>query len=305
MPTQDTQYRTARGAAEQEGLTATGGRNTTVALYEVRDLTERISLYAPYFVFFGIIDRRAKVYVDAEPDWILEAGESIVVSPLQAVSVDVPEADAARCVVIHLEPNQVETIAERTNPSPRPSSTAKSTQDSERAYSSVARTDSLHRLMQMIPTFFRQDASNRDVLIDLSVKQILVLLLQSSAQSLLVDGFSRQTPEGGIAAAVQYIQEHLHRHISIDELLEEACMSKSSFYRHFGNEFDVSPLEYITHQRVVRAREMLADPQNTVTEVCHALGFNSTSYFIDMFKEHEGVTPKQYQLQVTESNGRA
>lgn len=77
-------------------------------------------------------------------------------------------------------------------------------------------------------------------------------------------------------------------------------MSKSSFYRHFSEEFDMSPLEYITRERVARARELLADPENTVTNVSHALGFSSTSHFIDMFKEHEGRTPKQYQLEVTE-----
>jgi AraC-like DNA-binding protein len=115
-----------------------------------------------------------------------------------------------------------------------------------------------------------------------------------------VGDFPRNTSTGGLAAAVQYIQDNLDRHISIDELVEEACMSKSSFYRHFSDEFDMSPLEYITRERVVRARELLADPDNTVTSVSHALGFSSTSHFIDMFKEHEGVTPKQYQLDLDE-----
>jgi AraC-like DNA-binding protein len=63
----------------------------------------------------------------------------------------------------------------------------------------------------------------------------------------------------------------------------------------------MSPLEFITQERIVRARELLSDPDNTVTSVSHALGFSSTSHFIDMFKEHEGMTPKQYQLDTTES----
>jgi AraC-like DNA-binding protein len=62
----------------------------------------------------------------------------------------------------------------------------------------------------------------------------------------------------------------------------------------------MSPLEYISRERVVRARELLSDEKNTVTSVSHALGFSSTSHFIDMFKEHEGMTPKQYQLEVLE-----
>lgn len=78
-------------------------------------------------------------------------------------------------------------------------------------------------------------------------------------------------------------------------------MSKSSFYRHFSDEFDLSPLEYITKQRIARAREMLATSDQTVTAVGQRLGFSSTSYFIETFKEHEGRTPKQYQLEQAEA----
>jgi AraC-like DNA-binding protein len=124
--------------------------------------------------------------------------------------------------------------------------------------------------------------------------------LQTRSRPLLVGEFSRHSSTGGLAAAVQYIQDNLDRHISIDELVEEACMSKSTFYRHFSDEFEMSPLEYITRERIVRARELLADPENTVTSVSHDLGFSSTSHFIDTFKEHQGLTPKQYQLEVTD-----
>ena len=76
-------------------------------------------------------------------------------------------------------------------------------------------------------------------------------------------------------------------------------MSKSSLYCHFSDELDMSPLESITRARVARARQLLAAPDNTVTSLSHALGSTSTSHFIDMFKEHEGITPKQYQLERT------
>jgi AraC-like DNA-binding protein len=139
------------------------------------------------------------------------------------------------------------------------------------------------------------------VLVDLSVQQLVVQLLSSDARPLLTNGVSRHSVEGGIAAAVRYIQGHLDRHISIDELVDVACMSKSSFYRHFNDEFDMSPLEYITQQRVDRARSLLSDATNTVADVSHALGFSSTSYFIDMFRDHVGTTPKQYQLEAVEN----
>lgn len=300
MPVNDTQSRIGRGPLRQGKHEASGGRNATVSLFELRPSADRVSLDAPYLLYCGVVNSRIAVYDDGELVRFIEAGESLVVPPLQSLSAGGAEVDdgPTRCVVLRVDSKSVQSVLDRVSegPSAGPSEEA---ERNEQPFCSLDRKDGIHRLMRMIELLLRRSPPNRDLLLDLNVEQLIIFLLQSPARPLLLNGFSRQTAEGGIAAAVQYIQEHLNRHISIDELVEEACMSKSSFYRHFGDEFNMSPLEYITRQRIARAREKLSDPKTTVTSVCHALGFSSTSYFIDMFKEYEGVTPKQYQLQVT------
>ncbi len=275
-----------------------GGDDARLSFYAVEESARGVSLRAPHLTYYGLVDGTARVDVEGEENLAIEAGESLVVPPLQTITVDFPTAheDPARYVVLRIDRSQVHSILDRVA-SDVPSGTA--VQEGARddhAYFHVAENEGIARVLNMVAYLFREDPPNRDRLIDLNAMELLIQMLQTASRPLLVGELPRNTSAGGLAAAVQYIQDNLDRHISIDELVEEACMSKSSFYRHFSDEFEMSPLEYITRERVVRARELLADSDNTVTNVSHALGFSSTSHFIDMFKEHEGVTPKQYQM---------
>ena len=275
-----------------------GGDDARLSFYAVEESARGVSLRAPHLTYYGLVDGTARVDVEGEEGLAVEAGESLVVPPLQTITVDFPAAheDPARYVMLRIDRSQVRSILDRVA-SDVPSGPA--VQDGGRddpAYFHVPENEGIARVLNMVAYLFREDPPNRDRLIDLNAMELLIQMLQTASRPLLVGELPRNTSAGGLAAAVQYIQDNLDRHISIDELVEEACMSKSSFYRHFSDEFEMSPLEYITRERVVRARELLADSDNTVTNVSHALGFSSTSHFIDMFKEHEGVTPKQYQM---------
>ncbi len=295
-----TQYRKGSQSLV-EHRSGVGGNDNRLSFYVVEEIVHQTSLRAPHLTYYGFIRGRADIEV-AGDDFTATPGESLVVPPLQTITVDFPEADEnpVRYVVLKIDREKVHAILDQITETPLQDGAVRGWKGEEQTYFRIEEVEGILRVLGMIEYLFREHPPNRDRLIDLNAMELIIQMLETSSQPLLVGEFQRDTSAGGLAAAVQYIQDNLDRHISIDELVEEACMSKSSFYRHFNEEFDMSPLEYITRERVVRARELLANPENTVTSVSHSLGFSSTSHFIDMFKEHEGVTPKQYQLEVTD-----
>lgn len=98
---------------------------------------------------------------------------------------------------------------------------------------------------------------------------------------------------------VEYIQEHLTEDISVDFLTEHLYMSKASLYRYFRKNFNTTPRNFINHERLKQARELMQyDPNKSVHDISVEVGFNHTSYFIKVFKDFYGVTPKQFQMQL-------
>jgi AraC-like DNA-binding protein len=68
-------------------------------------------------------------------------------------------------------------------------------------------------------------------------------------------------------------------------------MSKPSFFRSFKNELGTSPVEFMNSERIALAKKYLRDPMVSVGEAAYKSGFNNISYFVQVFKKHENMTP--------------
>ena len=65
----------------------------------------------------------------------------------------------------------------------------------------------------------------------------------------------------------------------------------SAFKAHYGT----SLLHYINICRLQHACEMIANKENSITDIAYACGFQSVRSFNRIFKEEIGCTPKEYQ----------
>ncbi|PYS86426.1 MAG: AraC family transcriptional regulator [Acidobacteria bacterium] len=92
-----------------------------------------------------------------------------------------------------------------------------------------------------------------------------------------------------------FIDENFGSNIDLDKIADEACFSKFHFARLFRSIYGSTPHQYLTHVRIERSKEYLADGQ-TVAFVCYKVGFDSLSSFTGLFKRRTGLTPRQYQV---------
>jgi len=93
---------------------------------------------------------------------------------------------------------------------------------------------------------------------------------------------------------VQFIRSNLNEKITLQDLVNEACMSKTSFYRYFKREVGISPNDFIIQERIKKAKILLKDTSIQVNQVGYESGFDDSNYFIRAFKKQEGLTPKQF-----------
>ena len=95
-----------------------------------------------------------------------------------------------------------------------------------------------------------------------------------------------------------YIHDNIEDDISIDDLSRVANISKYHLIRMFRSQFGMTPHKYILNHRINRVREALRQG-NSPTRVAYEFGFYDASHMNRHFKRAYGVTPKQYQSQLT------
>ena len=234
--------------------------------------------------FLGVATGHATVRVGAESAILLRADTSLIARP----GASMTREGSAPILALEIAPGALTTLTDQLSKEAAiPALSADTTH--RRLDNPPALQHCLHTLSALAATA----SSYQSPLLDLTANQLLVLLLQSDARPFLEP--SRPDGPPGLTDAVRYARRHLHRPLSIDELAKRACMSRSTFHRHFRTTFGVPPLQYVIRLRIEHARTLLHDPTRTVTDVSLDLGFSSVSHFIDTFKRHTGTTPKAYQ----------
>lgn len=97
--------------------------------------------------------------------------------------------------------------------------------------------------------------------------------------------------------AFNYMRRNCARNLSINDIAAHcdvcATQLKKAFAKHTGN----GVMHFFMQLKIEKSKQLLAQ-QNTVSEVADALSFSSQSYFSYVFKQFEGISPKEYQKTV-------
>lgn len=82
--------------------------------------------------------------------------------------------------------------------------------------------------------------------------------------------------------------------LGVDDLARAAGLSRAHFSREFRRTFGVAPHAYLLTRRLERAAAMLRTTDNSVAEICIAVGLSSVGSFTTSFKRAFGKTPTAY-----------
>ncbi|MCR5202052.1 MAG: helix-turn-helix transcriptional regulator [Lachnospiraceae bacterium] len=97
-----------------------------------------------------------------------------------------------------------------------------------------------------------------------------------------------------IVECINYIYDNLHKRITMEELSEFIGVNPSYLSRLFKKEMEISISDYIRHQKLETAKNMLKYSDYKISEIAATLAFPSQSYFTEKFHEYAGVTPSKY-----------
>lgn len=151
-------------------------------------------------------------------------------------------------------------------------------------------------ILSLIHSAFRldEDGFGYEIKMREVLSEIWLRLLELSALALHEASAPDTRAEDKIKTMMIYIHEHFSEKISVSELASAAYLSERECYRVFQSCLHMTPSEYMTSYRLQMACRMLAEGQGSVTDVGHACGLGSSSYFGKTFRAHVGCTPLEY-----------
>ena len=93
--------------------------------------------------------------------------------------------------------------------------------------------------------------------------------------------------------------------LGVDDLARAAGLSRAHFSREFRRAFGESPHAYLLTRRLERAAALLRNTDNSVAEICLAVGLRGVGSFTTSFKRTFGMTPTAYRAAFPPASSQA
>lgn len=107
-----------------------------------------------------------------------------------------------------------------------------------------------------------------------------------------------------ISEVNNYIDRNINKRLTLKDVADVFHYTPNYlghiYYKEMGMHFG----DYVIKCKMEKAEKLLRLPQNKISEVAIALGYNNMTQFIRHFKNYWGVTPSMYRNNLTDDNKR-
>lgn len=126
------------------------------------------------------------------------------------------------------------------------------------------------------------------------IKDLLSVIRQVTSAVSEKSMDKKKQSERSMAEARSFLDRNLYRDLSVEEAATHVGLSTSYFSLLFKQTFGETFIEYVTRQRMERAKVMLADTQKSVAQIAKEVGYAERRYFTKVFMKYTGENPTDY-----------
>ena len=94
--------------------------------------------------------------------------------------------------------------------------------------------------------------------------------------------------------ARDFLGDCFRERVSLEQAARHACLSPFHFNRVFAQAFGETPHEFQTRARMEEAKRLLLAENDSVTDICFALGYESLGSFSVKFRSITGLSPTAF-----------
>ncbi len=272
-------------------------------LFETYQASERVALKFNDLVVTSMLKGKKVMHLFNTHDFDYLPGESVIVPSNEEMIIDFPEAsldNPTQCLALAIDEEKINHTLQFLNERyPKEGNQAFWHLDHHHFF--FENNEGITTVINKIIDICQSTSIFKDTLADLALQELLVKIIQ---QQSLKGASEENAPIKNhlLKQLVRVIKENITGKIDLKSLAKNAGLSTSSFYRLFKNELGISPVEFVMLEKIKLAKKYLSNKDIYVKNVCYEAGFEDSNYFIRVFKQYEGITPKQYQQLLFKEN---
>lgn len=139
----------------------------------------------------------------------------------------------------------------------------------------------------------------------LVIHSLLYLTVASWLEELLAPIVRQPAPRAKelyVRKATEYMKANYSNKLSITELASRIGIDRiylSALFKELGLQ---SPQAYLLQLRMDKACELMRNPELTVSEIAHSVGYQDPLLFSKMFKKRKGASPSHYRQTMNHSS---
>jgi AraC-like DNA-binding protein len=269
--------------------------NCELNLFETVQASQLVPLTFSDFVITSMLRGKKVMHLFEEPGFDYLPGETVLVPAHVTMKIDFPEANRqnpTQCIALALDQSKINTIVDRLNEQyPREGKQQYWNLHHNQYHflNNVELAQTLNKLIHICSG----TSIGKDILADLTLQELIVHIIQTQNLA-ATDQSDFNQQDNPLAFVISYIRAHISENIKVDDLSDKACMSRTSFYRAFKREYNISPLDFILREKIKKAKHLLSETKASITDICYQLGFSDLNYFGRQFRKSEGISPTQY-----------
>ena len=280
-----------------ENYTVYNSAYSELNIFETHQIAEKVSLKFDNPVLASMLTGKKVMHLEDMTSFDFLPGESVVIPSGKKMLIDFPEAtreDPTQCLALTIDPSKINEVVDSFNELTIIDSQENGNWNLNDNSFHLDNHKGIQQLVDRLVYTFTEEHKSKDIFVDGIIKELIIRLLQSKARNSLLESTDNFLSDHRIAYAIQYIKEHLTENISIDKLVDKSCMSKSHFFKVFKNTLGISPIDYITSERIKFSKKMIKNSNHQISEIAYKTGFNNVSYFNKQFKKYEHITPSEF-----------
>lgn len=150
-------------------------------------------------------------------------------------------------------------------------------------------------LLTTIYAISTSDDSLRDM--HINEKLIRLVTLINEEAEIKDTGNHANNKKLDINQVKQYLDEHYHERITLDELSSSFFINKFYLTRVFKETYGTTINNYILSHRITESKQLLRFTDYSIEHISETVGMEDAGYFARAFKKIEGISPTEYRKQ--------